>query len=401
MAVVEPATQAQIDQAYLSSVDARGPLERALNAAIAAAAREPVTFFANYFRAAAEGQFPAPNGRPMTKAQVDRYLEQSNVQVPLEDALNAAIDEQAKDPLSFYTDYFVGQGPVDISLITRVQKNRIGLHRQPKSPLYRTGLVNVYVRNARFGGSDKSNSGCRYDTVPFVNGMIRAGISCQIIHYLHEEHDRFVEVAGRFDALIIRCNPGQIKADGGSQQKFDDAIRALQNKGIQAWPSPDVMAIMGAKDALCRIAHLSIGLEDTLAYYDAVSFVEGIKKTMAFQPRVLKQNRGSSGEGIWVCKLKEGNYCSRFGERLCAGDEVISTLGSDFVLHCSIRWRRSCGPSLSRVTNLSRKSRRFVRSWPRSVPSMFLPARCGWARSTTSCRSPTTSQRWRPWRMRR
>jgi hypothetical protein len=65
------------------------------------------------------------------------------------------------------------------------------------------------------------------------------------------------------------------------------------------------MEFMGAKDALCKIADMSIGLEDTLAYYDPTVFTEGFKKTMAFQPRVLKQNRGSSGEGIWIIKLKD------------------------------------------------------------------------------------------------
>ena len=69
------------------------------------------------------------------------------------------------------------------------------------------------------------------------------------------------------------------------------------------------MASMGAKDALCKIAHLSIGLEDTLAYCDEASFSAGLRKTVAFQPRVIKQNRGSSGEGIWIVKLKKGNYC--------------------------------------------------------------------------------------------
>merc|ERR1719198_2920835 len=83
------------------------------------------------------------------------------------------------------------------------------------------------------------------------------------------------------------------------------------------------MEFMGAKDALCKIATLNIGLEDTLAYYDEASFAEGFKKTMAFQPRVIKQNRGSSGEGIWIIKLKEGNYCSSFGERLCEDSEVL------------------------------------------------------------------------------
>merc|ERR1719174_235906 len=162
--------------------------------------------------------------------------------------------------------------------------------------------------------------------VPFVNGMIGAGMSCQPIHYLHEEHDAFFAVCAKFDALIVRCNPGQIKDDGGDQKKFDDSVRALQAKGVQAWPSPDVMEFMGAKDALTKIAHLNIGLEDTLTYYEEEAFIEGFKKTMAFQPRVVKQNRGSSGEGIWIIKLQSGNYCKTFGERLCTDDEVLDMM---------------------------------------------------------------------------
>merc|ERR1711990_893515 len=152
------------------------------------------------------------------------------------------------------------------------------------------------------------------------------GMSCQPIHYKHEEHDAFFEVCANFDALIVRCNPGQIKDDGGDQKKFDDSVRELQKKGIQAWPSPDVMEFMGAKDALTKIAHLNIGLQDTLTYYEEAAFIDGFKKTMAFQPRVIKQNRGSAGEGIWIIKLKEGNYCSTFGERSCEDSEVLSLM---------------------------------------------------------------------------
>eukprot|EP00418_Pyrodinium_bahamense_P079869 CAMPEP_0179058656 /NCGR_PEP_ID=MMETSP0796-20121207/24960_1 /TAXON_ID=73915 /ORGANISM="Pyrodinium bahamense, Strain pbaha01" /LENGTH=56 /DNA_ID=CAMNT_0020755409 /DNA_START=8 /DNA_END=175 /DNA_ORIENTATION=+ len=47
---------------------------------------------------------------------------------------------------------------------------------------------------------------------------------------------------------------------------------------------------------------------------------------MAFQPRVIKQNRGSSGEGIWIIKLKAGNYCSTFGERSCSDDELLDLM---------------------------------------------------------------------------
>jgi len=159
-----------------------------------------------------------------------------------------------------------------------------------------------------------------------ANGMIESGMSCQLVHYTHEEHDQFFEVCKKFDAIIVRCNPGQINQDGGSQQKFDDSMRELRKSGIQVWPSPDVMEFMGAKDALCKIANLNIGLEDTFAYYDPAEFSEGFKKTMAFQPRVIKQNRGSAGEGIWIIKLKAGNYCSTFGERSCADDEVLEMM---------------------------------------------------------------------------
>ena len=47
---------------------------------------------------------------------------------------------------------------------------------------------------------------------------------------------------------------------------------------------------------------------------------------MAFQPRVIKQNRGSSGEGIWIIKLAEGNYCKEYGERSCEDGEVLKLM---------------------------------------------------------------------------
>jgi len=67
-------------------------------------------------------------------------------------------------------------------------------------------------------------------------------------------------------------------------------------------------------------------LPDTLAYYSVQELEAGFKKTMAFQPRVIKQNRGSSGEGIWIIKLKSGNYCKNYGDRLCSDDEVLEMM---------------------------------------------------------------------------
>merc|ERR1719197_2315732 len=83
---------------------------------------------------------------------------------------------------------------------------------------------------------------------------------------------------------------------------------------------------MGAKDALCKIAKLHIGLPDTNAYYTPEEFSAGFKKTMAFQPRVIKQNRGSAGEGIWIIKLKSGEYCKNFGDASCGDSEVLDMM---------------------------------------------------------------------------
>ena len=224
----------------------------------------------------------------------------------------AAVDK--KDPCP---------GPVDCSSITVVAKDYKGMLEQPSAPKFKGALAQIYVRSQPYGGSDKSSNGHRYDSMCIVNGMVNAGLSCQLIHYTHEEHDKFFELCKSFDFVIVRCNPGQIKADGGDQQKFDDGMRGLRKMGKEVWPSPDVMEKMGAKDALCKVATMNIGLEDTLAYYSPEEFSVGFKKTMAFQPRVIKQNRGSSGEGIWIIKLKAENYCANYGDRSCEDDEKL------------------------------------------------------------------------------
>jgi len=215
---------------------------------------------------------------------------------------------------------------VDVSCLTKVTTGDEGLLPQPTNPDYKFALVEIFVPDQKFGGSDKSNNGHRYDSICMANGMISSNMSCQLINYVPAEHDKFMSVIDKFDAVIVRCNPGQIGAAGGNQQKFDEGMRTVRAKGIPVWPSPDVMEMMGAKDALCKIANLSIGLEDTLAYYSPEEFAAGFKKTMAFQPRVVKQNRGSSGEGIWIIKLQNGDYCKGFGDRSCSDDEVLEMM---------------------------------------------------------------------------
>ena len=67
---------------------------------------------------------------------------------------------------------------VDLTGLTVVAKETDFMLPQPATPKFKTALINIYVRSQPFGGSDKSSNGCRYDSLPFVNGMIGAGMSC-------------------------------------------------------------------------------------------------------------------------------------------------------------------------------------------------------------------------------
>merc|ERR1711972_866375 len=86
------------------------------------------------------------------------------------------------------------------------------------------------------------------------------------------------------------------------------------------------MTLMGAKDALVKIKDMGFGLVDTLGYYSPEDMQAGFPKTIAFQPRVVKQNRGSAGEGIWIVKLKSGEYCSNYGDKSCEDDEMLELM---------------------------------------------------------------------------
>merc|ERR1712060_552164 len=71
---------------------------------------------------------------------------------------------------------------------------------------------------------------------------------------------------------------------------------------------------------------LDCGLPDTAAYYTEEALVEGFKKTCAFQPRVIKQNRGSAGEGIWLVWLQDKEYCASYGAAMLEDSDKLKLM---------------------------------------------------------------------------
>lgn len=173
-----------------------------------------------------------------------------------------------------------------------------------------------------FGGSDKGRDGHRKDTVPMMDYLKKLGWSAESVMLSDEmlrdkdkQKDIFEYVKGAADAYVSRVNPGNLK----EEKLYFDLLRKLCDSGVIGMPHPDAMIGYGAKDALTKLRNTELVPTDTLAYYDTDEakrigvkweaggehdFKKNFPKTLAKGERVLKQNRGSTGEGIWRVQLK-------------------------------------------------------------------------------------------------
>ena len=147
------------------------------------------------------------------------------------------------------------------------------------------------------GGSDKWIDGHRKDTMPIVNALRDRGVHAEVLYYRPEWiNDLYAYTHGKFDGYVSRVNPGTIP---GGESTYFDFLRSLSDTGTLGMSHPDLMLSFGAKDALVKLADTALVPDDTVAYYDFETLYTTFPITLSRGERVLKQNRGSTGEGIW------------------------------------------------------------------------------------------------------
>lgn len=152
------------------------------------------------------------------------------------------------------------------------------------------------------GGSDKGSDGHRKDTMPMVNALIDKGYPAEVVFFDVARLDEIYHyVKDNAVAYVSRINPGNLH---GEAQYFS-MLRALCEDGVIGMPHPDAMTGYGAKDALVKLTDTSLVPTDTYAYYTMSEFFYQFPKALLLNERVLKQNRGSTGEGIWRVQLAE------------------------------------------------------------------------------------------------
>lgn len=159
----------------------------------------------------------------------------------------------------------------------------------------------VVIFEAR-GGSDKGKYGFRKDSKPIIDSLKKRGWSAEIIFYNDADRGEiYRHTINRADAYISRVNPGNLPSEIG----YFQMLRELVSNGVEGLPHPDAMTAYGAKNSIERLKGTNIVPEDVYTYYSFDELKEALPKSLKRGVRVLKQNRGSTGEGIWRVEVLE------------------------------------------------------------------------------------------------
>src|SRR5262249_31532133 len=98
------------------------------------------------------------------------------------------------------------------------------------------------------------------------------------------------------DGALVWVDPIQ---RGKTRAELDALLRDVAAHGAWVSAHPDVILKMGVKEVLYRTKHLSWGC-DTHLYRTVAEFGAAFpSRLQSLGPRVIKQNRGNDGPGVW------------------------------------------------------------------------------------------------------
>jgi len=160
----------------------------------------------------------------------------------------------------------------------------------------------VIVFEAR-GGTDKGPYGYRPDSKPIIDSLTNRGWTSEVVFYRDEDRGEiYRHTCDQAGAYVSRVNPGNLRDETG----YFQMLREIVKQGVVGLPHPDAMINYGAKNAVEKLKGTDIVPEDVKCYYDFETFKSEFPKSLTRGVRVAKQNRGSTGEGIWRVEAVDG-----------------------------------------------------------------------------------------------
>jgi Domain of unknown function (DUF6815) len=126
------------------------------------------------------------------------------------------------------------------------------------------------------------------------------GINAEPVLYSEEAEEAVRARLLTLDGALVWVNP---LSDGKDRSRLDRLLREVAAQGVWVSAHPDVILKMGVKEVLYRTRNLGWG-SDVELYASADDFNRRFPLRLAASgARVLKQNRGNGGQGVWKVEL--------------------------------------------------------------------------------------------------
>jgi hypothetical protein len=129
----------------------------------------------------------------------------------------------------------------------------------------------------------------------------------------HDHVARDVEARLRRVAVVlVWCNPIE---DGVRRDRLDELLDTIGEAGVFVSARPDAIRRIGTKDILWETRDLPFG-SDVVRIDSVDQLDDGLLERLARGPRVLKQQRGHGGVGVWRVELAaDGTLLVRHAQR--------------------------------------------------------------------------------------
>jgi hypothetical protein len=140
----------------------------------------------------------------------------------------------------------------------------------------------------------------RYNQI--FSELLSLGIDAEPAVYCEEMQDEVYAQLMKVEGALVWVNPLE---GGRTREKLDALLRDVAATGRFVSAHPEVILKMGVKEALHRTKHLGWGT-DTRLYRSAEEFRDHFPAGLrSAGPRVIKQNRGNAGQGVWKVEWLE------------------------------------------------------------------------------------------------
>jgi hypothetical protein len=162
--------------------------------------------------------------------------------------------------------------------------------------------------------------------------LAAAGISAEPAIYDEDFADEVRDQLLRTQGVLVWVDPIH---QGKTRHDLDPFLRDVAEHGPWVSAHPDTILKMGVKEVLYRTKHLGWGA-DTHLYNAPADFRSQFPGRLTQQgPRVLKQNRGNGGQGVWRVAIHPSSPGIVSVLHAQRGSSVEELDLNDFITRCS------------------------------------------------------------------